>query len=123
MLNRRFRGRAARLAPGTMNKTEAKYADHLEALRIAGKVLWFKFEAIKLRLASNTFYTPDFLVMAADESLELHEVKGHWEDDARVKIKVVAEQYPFRVLAVTYKRGDVCIEEFGNKLESEAGHE
>ena len=32
--------------------------------------------------------------------MELHEVKGHWQDDARVKIKVAAEQYPFRFVAV-----------------------
>jgi hypothetical protein len=27
--------------------------------------------------------------------LECWEVKGHWEDDARVKIKVAAELFPF----------------------------
>jgi hypothetical protein len=30
----------------------------LEQLKYAGKILWFGFEAIKLRLADNTFYTP-----------------------------------------------------------------
>jgi hypothetical protein len=28
--------------------------------------------------------------MLADGQLQAHEVKGHWEDDARVKIKVAA---------------------------------
>ncbi len=83
-----------------MNKSEARYAEHLEAKLRAGEVLWYKFEGIKFRLADNTFYTPDFAVMAADGRMEAHEVKGFWQDDARVKIKIVAELYPFRFLAV-----------------------
>lgn len=83
-----------RLPVGAMNKTEAAYAVHLELQRAAGAVLWWKFEPIKLRLANSTFYTPDFAVMIASREIELHEVKGFWQDDARVKIKVAADQYP-----------------------------
>jgi hypothetical protein len=32
--------------------------------------------------------------------IELHEVKGFWTDDARVKIKVAASIYPFKFMAV-----------------------
>ncbi|EAA9058606.1 DUF1064 domain-containing protein [Salmonella enterica] len=35
--------------------------------------------------------------------MELHEVKGFWTDDARVKTKVAADQYPFRIIGVTAK--------------------
>lgn len=90
-----------RLKTGQMNKSEAAYAAHLELRRIAGEVQWVRFEGVKLRLADNTFYTPDFAVMAADHVLEMHEVKGFWADDARVKTKVAADQYPFRFIAVT----------------------
>ena len=38
--------------------------------------------------------------MLAHGQMECHEVKGHWLDDARCKIKVAAEMYPFRFLAV-----------------------
>lgn len=89
-----------RLKTGDMNKTEAKYDSHLWDLRHAGSVLWHKFEAVKLRLADNTFYTPDFGVMLADGTMEMHEIKGFWEDDARVKIKVAASLYPFRFIAL-----------------------
>ena len=68
---------------------------------MTGEVVWFRFEGVKLRLADNTFYTPDFAVMLADDTLEMHEAKGHWEDDARAKVKVAAEMYPFRFIAVT----------------------
>jgi len=89
-----------RLKTGEMNKTEKAYGDHLQALQNAGEITWHKFEAVKLRLADNTFYTSDFAVLGKDHVLELHEVKGFWQDDARVKIKVAASLYPFRFIAV-----------------------
>ena len=91
----RARGRTHRHQPGEMNKTEQKYSVMLEARRFDGEVLWWAFEPIKLRLAKATYYTPDFLVMRGDGALECHEVKAYWEDDARVKIKVAAEKFPF----------------------------
>jgi hypothetical protein len=90
-----------RVRPDGMNNTEAAYRDILWARQVAGEILWFRYEAVKLRLADATFYSPDFVLMLADGTLEVHEVKGHWEDDARVKIKVAAAAYPFRFIAVT----------------------
>lgn len=105
-----------RLKAGAMNKTEAAYAAHLEGRRHAGEVAWCKFEGIKLRLADNTFYTADFAVMLADGQIELHEVKGYWLDDARAKIKIAADMYPFRFVAVRARPkkdgGGWAIEEF-----------
>ncbi len=89
-----------RLKAGTMNKTEAAYDAHLGILQSAGEIQWRRFEGLKLRLADNTFYTPDFAVMAADGVIECHEVKGYWMDDARAKIKIAADQYPFRFIAI-----------------------
>jgi hypothetical protein len=89
-----------RLKTGQMNKTEASYGDHLELLKHTGKVAWYKFECMKFRLADNTFYTPDYIVMRSTGELEAHEVKGHWEDDARVKIKIAADMYPIKFIAI-----------------------
>lgn len=83
-----------------MNKLEADYAAYLREAQIGGEVEWFAFEGIKLRLADSTFYTPDFFVMNRDGMLECHEVKGYWEEDARVKIKVAAALFPFAFRAV-----------------------
>lgn len=105
-----------RLRAGQMNKTEAAYAQHLELRKRAGEVAWYRFEGIKLRLADSTFYTPDFAVMLSSGEMELHEVKGFWTDDARVKTKVAADQYPFRIIAVKAKAkkagGGWSVEEF-----------
>ncbi|MPS35020.1 MAG: DUF1064 domain-containing protein [Stenotrophomonas sp.] len=99
-----------------MNQTEKAYAEHLRALQHAGEILWFRFEGIKLRLADNTFFTPDFAVMAADGVMEMREVKGFWQDDARAKIKIAADQYPFRFIAVRVRPkkdgGGWAVEEF-----------
>lgn len=99
-----------------MNKTESAYAVTLEERRIVGEIMWYRFEGIKLRLADSTFYTPDFVVMDKEGLISLHEVKGYWEDDARVKVKVIAEMYPFPVFAITkqaQKRGGGwTVEEF-----------
>jgi len=89
-----------RLKTGEMNKTEAAYDAHLQSQRQAGQIVWHKFEGIKLRLADNTFYTADFAVLASDMVLELHEVKGFWQEDARAKIKIAAAMYPFRFVAM-----------------------
>lgn len=92
-----------RLKTGQMNKTEAAYDKHLALLQHAGEIQWRKFEGLKLRLADNTFYTPDFAVMAADGVMECHEVKGVWMDDARAKIKIAADMYPFRFFGIKVK--------------------
>lgn len=105
-----------RLKTGQMNQTEQRYDAHLWQLRHAGEVVWHNFEGIKLRLADNTFLTVDFPVMRADGLLEMHEVKGFWEDDARVKMKVAAALYPFRFIAVKPQSkkagGGWAVEEF-----------
>lgn len=105
-----------RLKAGAKNKTEQAYDDHLRLRQLAGEVVWYRFEGIKLRLADGTFYSPDFAVMVASGQLEIHEVKGFWQDDARVKIKVAADLYPFRFIAVTAKAkrdgGGWQVEEF-----------
>lgn len=89
-----------RLKTGEMNKTEAAYAEHLKHLEHRGDILWWKFEGMKFRLADLTFYTPDFNIMKADGHLVHHEIKGFFQEDAKVKIKVVASMYPFEFVVV-----------------------
>lgn len=100
----------ARAAHGNdrMNKTEAAYAEVLEIQVKAGLIKRWRFNSMKLRLANKTWLTVDFCVTNTDNSIAWIEVKGHWEDDARAKIKVAAEQYPeYRFVAVSkIKRKD-----------------
>jgi hypothetical protein len=95
-----------------MNRTEAAYAMQLEALKQAGEVRDYLYEAVTLKLANDTRYTPDFFVVYPDR-FECHEVKGFWRDDARVKIKVAAQRFPWmRFLAIQWVNKEWKIEEF-----------
>ena len=94
--------------PKGMNKTESLYDAHLAMRKRLGEVLWYKFEGVTLKLADDTRLTPDFAVMLADGSIELHDTKvirrgesrPHIEDDARAKMPIAAESFPFRIKAV-----------------------
>lgn len=99
-----------------MNKMEAEYRLMLEARKRNGEILWYAYEGIKVRLADQTYYTPDFVVMANDFTLECHETKGFMREAAFVRIKVAAEMYPFKfvlIRAIPKKEGGGWkIEEF-----------
>lgn len=90
-----------RLRDREMNALETAYAAELEARRGRRALAWWAFEAIVLRLADRTHYKPDFAVMGIGGELEIHETKGYWREDARLKIKLAAAQFPFRFLGIT----------------------
>ena len=94
---------AGRLKRGEMNNTEKAYDRYLQELLATGKILWYRFEGIKFRLAKDLSYLPDFAVMLPDGQIEIHEVKGAmriFQDDAKAKIKMAAAMFPFRFLVV-----------------------
>jgi hypothetical protein len=97
------KGRHPRHTPGEMNGTERKYADELELRKIAGEIIGWWFEQVTFKLAKDTRYTPDFMVMYPDCRVEFHETKGFWQDDAKVKIKVAAQLLPFDFIALRPK--------------------
>lgn len=88
--------------PKEMNGLETAYAERLHARKLAGEVIDYKFESLTLRLYESggrerSTYCPDFLVMLADCTLEIHEIKGpHEWEDAIVKLRWAATQFPFR---------------------------
>lgn len=98
---------AGRLPAGTMNRTEARYhAEVIEPMLRCGTARWARFGAIKLRLAKATYLTVDFAVLHQGGTLELIDVKGSpavYQEDAKVKMKVAAEQFPF-VFMVAYPK-------------------
>lgn len=93
MIRRVFAKGVRRRAPGTMNKTEERYAALLAARQDIER---WRYEGLKLRLAPNTHYTPDFYVLLRDGTVELHEVKGGFihDDGSTIKLKVAASAYP-----------------------------
>lgn len=74
-----------------LNKTEAAWGDYLRAY-FPGSIV--HAQEITLRIANGCRYTPDFSVIHKDAPPTFFEVKGHMRDDAAVKIKVAAAQFP-----------------------------
>ena len=105
---------------GEMNGLERRYADRLEVCKQRGEIAQFWFEGMKLRLADKCWFSVDFMVQLIDGTIELHECKALWSngkhsgyDDSRIKIRVVAETYPFRlVLAMWSKKTGWTFEDF-----------
>lgn len=101
------------------NKTEAAYDERLRLRQLAGEIVAYRFELLKIILVHNVAgqrnemtYRPDFLVIKKD-CFEIHEVKGFWREDARAKIKMAAELLPwFKFVAVQYKKKQWVFEEF-----------
>lgn len=96
--------RASASSARAMNTHEARFAMKLEADKREGLIDDWKFEAIRLRLADRTTYTPDFVVILPPYFTDISgkgngfpirfiEVKGFRRDDAMVKFKVARELY------------------------------
>lgn len=98
-----------RMPAGVMNKTEKAYSQHLERRKMMGNVCTWWFERIKLKVAQGTcWFEPDFMVLLMNGEVELHDVKGSRkvvQDDALVKAKAIASQYPFRMVFVYPVKG------------------
>jgi hypothetical protein len=110
----RMKARAPRLqrVAGQMNATERRYSEVLDARVHVGQVAEWWYEALTLKLAHDTRYTPDFMVVLADGSIECHEVKGgFYREDAQVKVKVAARMFPFTFRMARRVEGAWQIEE------------
>jgi hypothetical protein len=78
-----------------MNKTERAYALLLEAQRRRGFIRSWRYERLTLVLADGVRLTPDFFVVDEQDMPAFHEVKGGFiRDDARVKLRVAAREFP-----------------------------
>lgn len=97
-----------RHVPGRMNATEAEYERLFLGRAPHG------YEEITLVLGDGARFTPDFWTLGPDDVLEFHEVKGHWREAAKVRIRVAASKYPqFRFLAFRCENGQWSRESFG----------
>jgi len=77
-----------------LNKTERAFLAWLRGSRPDEPVVGI--QNIALKLGDDCRYTPDFWsIRSLEEGMTFWEVKGFWRDDARVKIKVAARQFPW----------------------------
>ena len=104
-----------RPTPGVMNSTEADWYHELcnHGYGDGEFVEHAEFESVRLVLGHRCTYTPDFFVVMSDGSVEFHEVKGFWRDDARVKIKVAARKFFWAKFIAVQKRPKKEWNEYG----------
>lgn len=118
-----------RKAPGEMNKTEEKFAGHLELRKQVGEILWWAFEGMTFRIGDRCYFTPDFDVLLSTCELVCIDVKGtqtktrangetyeaaYYEDDAKVKMVAAGTLYP-----ISFRM--VHLDANGNWIEKEIG--
>lgn len=110
--------------PGQANKTEQRYLDFLQLRLLANEIEYFEFESVTFKIAPDLRYTPDVMVLTNNLTLEFHDVKagikqksrdgsGSYtgkvvpkvEDDARAKIILCAEKWPFLTFCTVWEDG------------------
>lgn len=74
-----------------LNKTERRF---YEWVKHRDGFLWIGVQNVTLKLADDTRYTPDFIGVRPD-GITAWEVKGFMRDDAHVKLKTAARQFPW----------------------------
>lgn len=95
---------------GEKNKTEQAFeSEMLEPRKLAGELVWYGYEPLTFRIAKKTSYTPDYMALRADGTMEAWEVKGTWKDQhyqhSRVKVKVAAAMFPMFPFRVAMRGG------------------
>jgi hypothetical protein len=105
-----------------MNRHEKEFSIILESGKRIGEISWWGYEAIKLRLADRTWYTPDFFVipthleffvipthleagLRVSDSPKFIEIKGFKRDDAMVKFKCAREMFPWASFEMWSREG------------------
>jgi hypothetical protein len=89
-----------RLPQGTMNKTEQAYERDLRDAQTLGDILWYRFEGLKLRLSRQHVLHARLCGAGRRWRDRVPRGQGLLARRCRAKIKVAAEQYPFRFKAV-----------------------
>ena len=91
-----------------LNKTEKQFLGFLMTKSYA----WLGVQCITLKLADDCRYTPDFISLDNDGAMTMWEVKGFMRDDALVKLKVAARNFPmFRFKLVHKENHGWCVEQ------------
>ncbi len=88
-----------------LNKLETAW---LEVLRNRG-YMWIGIQNITLKLGDDCRYIPDFWALDGGKLLAF-ETKGFMEDDALVKIKTAARQFPWLIIVLVKRERGVWSE-------------
>jgi len=102
------------------SELELDYSLYLDALKMAGKILRWRYEPLSFRLADKdkgqVWYKPDFLIEYPDGTVTFDEVKGYMRTADRIRLLVAASEYwwlNFRLVTRKKKSDPFTIESIG----------
>jgi hypothetical protein len=82
------KGKMRNVRQRKMNKTEREFSVLLEARKVRGELVEWRFEGVRLLWGGGMTYTADFSARRPDGKIEIHEVKGdHIFDRDTVRFK------------------------------------
>jgi hypothetical protein len=84
---------------------EAERYGELLILKAAGVIKDFELQP-SFDIGAGMKYTADFGVTYMDEHVEYEEVKGHWTEPAKMRVKLFREKYPDKILKII-RNGEV----------------
>jgi hypothetical protein len=84
-----------------LNKTERAYLAHLRR----NPHVWIGVQNITVKLADDCRLTPDFAVLYPNGTLAMIDVKGFQREDAFIKMKVAARQFPMFLFYIVTRSG------------------
>lgn len=91
------------------SNAEQLYARKLEGMLASGEIVSWAYEAVTLVVVDangeRCRYTPDFMIVLPS-GLELHEVKGHLREAARIRFLGARERYPFWTFRMFRRNGN-----------------
>lgn len=89
------------------SKWERNYCHYLEWLKQLGEIQDWAYEPDEFEFPikrGTRFYKPDFRITNNDDnSIEYHEVKGHWTGKAKTQVKRFRKYYPELKLVIIGK--------------------
>lgn len=84
-----------------LNKTERAYHEYLKTLGD----LWIGVQNVTLKLADDCRLTPDFAAIDHKGNMRLIDVKGFQREDALIKMKVAAREFPWARFIIVKRDG------------------
>lgn len=86
------------------SKLEQLYWLYLQSRLKIGEIRRVDHHCERLLLGEGAWYTPDFRIIATDDTIEMHETKGGFAREASiVRLKVAAALHPYRFYLVKNK--------------------
>ncbi len=100
------------------SELEVEYNSRLKIMKLAGEIQDYWYHAIRLKVGGKgentrtSWYTPDFMVLTNDHTLEMIEVKGYKRNAEMVRIRAAADLYPYDFIVASKPKQSWIFERF-----------